>query len=95
MRYATGAAIFALNLPLIEKAVLLVLAHHATRNEGIAYPGTETVAESLSVSTRYVELALKSLRRAGHIVPAEGTGTGGRGRVTKYAIPLLAKTERG
>ena len=62
---------------LAAKATLIVLAHHADKADGKAWPATATLAGWLDVTPRGVRKALRSLARMGWLVsvPREGKST--------------------
>lgn len=73
------------------RAVLNILADYAT-DEGLAWPGRETLASDTGLSERTVTRALQSLCDQGRLT-LEENANGGRGRVQHYKIcfPELKK----
>lgn len=62
-----------------DRAVLLILAHRANE-AGVCWPSVESIALDAGWSERSVQLALSSLRKAGHIAVKSEAGAGHRTR---------------
>jgi hypothetical protein len=67
-----------------ERLVAFVLAHHARKEDGLAWPSVPTIAKEARIGEATVRAAIASLLRAGELVE---TGTGPRGvRCFRFAM---------
>jgi hypothetical protein len=75
-----------LKLPMTEKVVLIRLADFAHHDGTSIYPSVGRVAEECGVSARAVQIAIRSMMKAGILIQMHAGG--GRGRTSEYAIDL-------
>lgn len=72
-----------------DRLVLTVLASHADKNGGRAWPSVATIAVKANVSQRTVQYALRRLEKAG-VIMVTARANGGRGKPTVYSLtPLM------
>jgi hypothetical protein len=84
----TQAVIDTIGVPLVQKAVLLVLARHA-RDDGTnsKCPSVQTIADKAGMSDKCARNALRALETEGWIA-AIGDKSGGRSKATSYSIVI-------
>ena len=81
--------VWRLDLPTVEKLVLLALADHADDDGRSAYPSVARLAYKTSLTPRSVQRVLRRLEDQNLIV-AVAHASGGRGKATEYAIFVSA-----
>lgn len=81
------ARVFELDVPSVEKLVLLAMADHARDDGTGCYPSMGGLARKTSQSRRGVQLIVRRLERKG-LLTATFISNGGRGKATEYRISL-------
>jgi hypothetical protein len=81
------ANIFDLEMPAVEKLVLLAMADHARDDGTGCYPSIGRLSKKTSLSVRAVQTTMRGLEDAGYLV-SQGKSKGGRGVTTEYTITL-------
>jgi biotin operon repressor len=80
-------SIFYLEIPALEKLVLLAMADHAQDDGTGCYPSVQRLATKTSLSRRGVQKISRRLEDAGFLVPSARI-KGGRSLTTEYRITL-------
>src|SRR6266404_5167956 len=79
--------VWELDLPPLEKLVLLALADHANSDGGSCYPGVDLLAQKTGLSRRTVQRILRKLETKGIAVPVAHQ-KGGSGLATEYQLNI-------
>lgn len=87
-------AVFELDLPPMEKLVLLAMADHAQDDGTGCYASMGRLARKSSMSRRGVQKVVRRLEHERELIVPCGISHGGRGRTTEYRI-VLGKGEPG
>ncbi|MGC1871977.1 MAG: helix-turn-helix domain-containing protein [Acidobacteriaceae bacterium] len=96
MSYQATAYVLQLRgLSISEKAVALVLAHHAAKDGSNSYPSMTTVAEEAGLKHRQTASSIVHRLEGTGIIQATSEGNGGRSRTTRYRFPGVPQFKLG